>query len=164
MFDAYLLIEGIPGESTAKGFEDHIEVLSYGHNVSQSANMSASTAGGATTGRSTHGDFSIVKELDKASPLLNQQCSSGMHIPTITMVLVRSSGSDDRVPYMEYKLTRCIISSVSVGGGGGDAMPSESVTFNYGKIDWTYTQQKHDDGSGGGKTTGSWNLQTNAAK
>jgi type VI secretion system secreted protein Hcp len=158
------LIEGIPGECTTKGFEDHIQILSFGHNVSQSSNMSSSDAGGATTGRCSHGDFSIVKSLDKASALLNQQCSSGVHIPNVSLVLVRSGGTDDRVPYMEYKLATCIVSSVSIGGGGGDDVPTESVTFNYGKIDWTYTQQHHDDGSGGGKTTGSWNLQTNATK
>jgi len=163
MFDAYLLIEGVPGECTAAGYEDQIEILSYSHDVSQSANMSASTAGGATTGRCSHGDFSITKQLDKASSLLNHKCSDGSHIPTITLQLTRSGGGDEKVPYMEYKLTRCIISSVTIGGGGGD-IPMETVNFNYGMINWTYTQQKADDGRGGGKTTGSWNLQTNASK
>ncbi|MFO7607675.1 MAG: type VI secretion system tube protein Hcp [Candidatus Krumholzibacteriia bacterium] len=162
MFDAYLKIEGVPGECTVAGFEGQIEIQGYSHGVSQSASVSASTAGGATTGRCTHQDFAVTKELDKASALLAQKCSDGSHIPSITLTLTRAGGGD-RVPYMEYKLTKCLISSVSTGGGTG-SFPSESVTFNYAKIEWTYTQQKRDDGSGGGKTTGSWNLQTNAAK
>jgi type VI secretion system secreted protein Hcp len=162
MFDAYLLIDGVPGECTVAGFEGLIEIQSYNHGVAQSASASASTAGGATTGRCSHGDFTITKELDKASAILAQKCSDGSHIPTVTLTLTRSGGGD-RVPYMEYKLTNCIISSVSIGGGAG-SFPTESVAINYGKIDWTYTQQKREDGSGGGKTTGSWNLQTNSAK
>jgi len=162
MFDAYLLIDGVPGECTATGYEDQIEILNYSHEISQSANMSASTAGGATTGRCEHGDFTIIKELDKSTSILNQKCSDGSHIPTITLVLVRSGGGDNKVPYMEYKLRRCIVASVAISGGG--EIPTESVTFNYGMIEWTYTQQKQADGSGGGKTTGSWNLQTNASK
>lgn len=162
MFDAYLQIEGVPGESTVAGFEGQIEVQSFSHGVSQSASMSASTAGGATTGRCNHGDFTITKELDKATAILAQKCSDGSHIPAVTLTLTRAGGGD-RVAYMEYKLTKCIVSSVSIGGGTG-SFPTEAVSFNYGKIEWTYTQQKRDDGAGGGKVTGTWNLQTNAAK
>lgn len=165
MFDAYLLIEGIPGESTATGFEEQIPILSYNHGVSQPTAAVASTGGGATSGRCMHQDFSIVKELDKASPLLDQKCSDGGHIPAITLVLVRSGG-DSNVPFMEYKLTNCVVSNVSIGGGagGGGGVPTESVSFNYGKIEWVYTQTKRPDGGGGGATTGSWNLETNASK
>jgi type VI secretion system secreted protein Hcp len=162
MFDAYLLIDGVPGECTVAGFEGQIEIQSYSHGVSQSASASASTAGGATTGRCNHADFTISKMLDKASAILAQKCSDGSHIPTVTLTLTRAGGGD-RVPYMVYTLTSCIVSSVSIGGGTG-SFPNESVSFNYGKIEWTYTQQKREDGSGGGKTTGSWNLQTNAPK
>lgn len=162
MFDAYLKIEGVPGECSAAGFEGQIEVQSFSHGVSQSASLSASTAGGATMGRCTHQDFTITKMLDKATPLLAQKCSDGSHIPTVTLTLTRAGGGD-RVPYMEYKLTRCIVSSVSIGGGTG-SFPTEAVTFNYGKIEWTYTQQNPEKGTGGGKTTAIWNLQTNAAK
>ena len=106
--------------------------------------------------------LSKAEKRDKATAILNQKCSDGSHIPSITLTLTRAGGGE-HVPYMEYKLTKCIISSVSSGGSSG-SFPTENVTFNYAKIEWTYTQQKRDDGSGGGKTTGSWNLQTNTAK
>jgi type VI secretion system secreted protein Hcp len=35
------------------------------------------------------------------------------------------------------------------------------VSFNYGTIKWTYTQQKRTDGSGGGNVTGGWSLVEN---
>lgn len=162
MRDAYLKIDGIPGESTASNFKDWIEVLSYSHGVSQPTAASASTAGGASVGRCEHADFTITKELDKASPILAQKSSEGAHIKEITLVLCRST-EGGQVQYMEYKLTNSIISSVTVGGGGG-GLPTETVSFNYGKIEWKYTTQKRTDGTGGGNTTGSWNLQSNSAK
>ncbi|MBK8167239.1 MAG: type VI secretion system tube protein Hcp [bacterium] len=162
MFDAYLQIDGVPGECTAAGFEGMIEIQSFSHGVSQSASISASTAGGATSGRCSHQDFTITKELDKASPLLATRCCLGTHIPTITLTLTRAGGGQ-HVPYMEYKLSNSIISSVSIGGGTG-SFPTEAISFNYGKIEWTYTQQKRADGGGGGKVAGSWNLEKNAEK
>lgn len=162
MIDAYLKIEGIPGESTAKGYEKQIEIQGYSHNVHQSTDISASSSGGATTGRTTHSDFSITKPVDLASPVLLQRCCDGSHIPSLTLTLVRSGG-ESKVPFMVYTLTNLVVSDVSYAGDK-DGLPHESVSFNYGKIEWIYTQQKRAGGGGGGNTTGSWNLETNTAQ
>ncbi len=75
--DAFLKIEGIAGESTDKKHKDQIEILSYNHGVSQPSTGTASSAGGGTSGRCEHRDFTVVKELDKASPLIAQNKSLG---------------------------------------------------------------------------------------
>src|SRR5512141_296981 len=69
-FDAFLKIDGVPGESSDDKHKDWIEVLSYSWGVSQPSSGSASTAGGATAERANFSDFSVVKALDKASPKL----------------------------------------------------------------------------------------------
>jgi type VI secretion system secreted protein Hcp len=157
-FDAFLKIDGMPGESTDDKHKDWIEVLSYNWGASQLASATASSAGGATAERANFQDFSIVKTLDKASPKLALACADGTHIKDVTIELCRAGG--DKVKYMEYKMSDCIISSVSVGGGGGGE-PTESLTFNYGKIEWTYVQQKRADGSGGGQVAAGWDLEKN---
>jgi len=158
-FDAFIKIDGIPGESTDDKHKDWIEVLSYSFGVSQMASATASSSGGASAERANFQDFSIVKTLDKASPKLTLACASGQHIKEITVELCRAGG--DKVAYMEYKMNEVIISSVSVGGGGGGE-PTESLTFNFGKIQWTYTQQKRADGTAGGKVSAGWDLEKNA--
>ena len=163
MIDAYLQIDGIPGECTAKGYEKWIEVTGFSHGVSQSTDVSASSSGGATTGRCMHGDFSINKAVDLASPVLLQRCSDGKHIPKIVLKLLRAGG-DNNVPFMVYTMTNCVVSNVGYSGAAGGGLPAETVSFNYGKIEWVYTQQKRADGGGGGNTTGSWNRETNAAQ
>ena len=156
--DAFLQINGIPGESTDEKHKDWIEILSYSHGVSQSGAGSRSTGGAATSGRCNHQDFSVVKALDKASPALNLFCSKGDHIDKITLELCRATG--DKQPYMIYKLVDSVISSVSVGGGGG-GIPTESVTFNYGAIYWTYMETDHKTGKKKGEIKKFWNLVHN---
>lgn len=154
-------IEGISGESTDANHKGEFELMSFSHGVSQPRSATASTAGGGSAGRCNHTDFSITKEMDSASPVLNAQCCSGKHIPSIVVTLRRADG-DKSIPYMVYKLSDVVISSVSISGGS-DAVPIESVSFNYAKIEWEYTKQDRAKGGASGKTNGSWNLASNAA-
>ena len=143
-YDGFLKIDGIEGESTDDKHAGWIEVLSYSHGISHPRDA----------GRADHQDFSIVKELDKSSPKLNLYCCAGSHIPYIQFNL-RRAGEDEQV-YMEYKMTDAIICSVQPVGPvlaqgysdiefknftltlGGESLPLEEVTFNYGMIEWTY--------------------------
>lgn len=161
MFDAFCKVDGVDSESTDDKHPNWIEILSFSHNINQAASATKSSTGGASSGRCEHADFVIVKQLDKASPKLYELCSSGKHIKEILIEFCRAGG--DKVKYMEIKMEEVIISSVSPGGSakGSDDIPSEEVRFNYGKIKWTYTQQKRADGSGGGNVTGGWDLTAN---
>lgn len=156
----FLKIDGVKGESTDANHKDEIELLSYSHGVSQPTSAVASTAGGGTGGRCNHTDLSVSKMMDSATPILNQLCCTGKHIDSITMTLRRADG-DKSIPYMVYKLTDIVISSVSVGGSS-DSVPIETLTFNYAKIEWEYTKQARAKGGESGKTNGSWNLAKNA--
>jgi type VI secretion system secreted protein Hcp len=160
-FDAFLKIDGVPGESLDDKHKDWIEILSFSHGVTQPASQTASSVGGATAERVNVGDYSIVKHLDKASPKLHELCCNGKHIKEVTVELCRAGG--DKLKYMEVKMEQVIISSVSAGGSsqGSDGFPQEAVSFNFGKIKWTYTQQKREDGSGGGNVAGGWDLIAN---
>jgi len=158
MADMYLQVDGLKGESTDSEHKDWIELLSFNHSISQPASATANSAGGGTIGRCQHSDFSITKYVDLASPKMYELCSSGKHLKNVTIDLMRSSG-DSRVKYMEIKMEQVVISHVAPAGGGD--FPSEAVSFNYGTIKWTYTQQKRADGSQGGNAAGGWSLTEN---
>jgi type VI secretion system secreted protein Hcp len=160
-FDAFIKLDGIPGESTDDKHKDWIELLSFSTGVSQPTSGSASTGGGAGAQRANFSPFSFVKNLDKASPKIGLACADGTHIKEITMELCRAGG--DKVKYYEIKMNECMISSYRPGGSShsGDALPLEEVSIDYGKITWTYTQQKRGDGSGGGQVAGGWDLTAN---
>jgi len=73
-FDAFLRIDGIPGESQDSNHKDWIEILSYRHGVRQPVSITASSAGGAATERVSFGEFMISKLVDKATPKLFEAC------------------------------------------------------------------------------------------
>lgn len=156
-FDAFLKIDGIQGESTDDKHKDWMEITSCNWTVDQPTSASASTAGGGSAERANFHDFTITKELDKASPKLNLACADGTHIKEVILELCRSGS--DKLKYMEYKLSDVIVSSVAVSGSKG--IPTETVTLNYGKIEWIYTQQKRADGGGAGNIAAGWSLETN---
>ena len=161
MFDAFLKIDGIPGESTDDKHKDWIEVLSFNFGMEQPSSATDSSAGGGTTERVNIEDLAVVKHLDKASPKLYELCCTGKHIKDATLELCRAGG--DKTKYLEVKMEQVVISRAHPGGKaeGSDGFPTESISFNFGKVKWTYTQQKRADGSGGGNVTAGWDLTAN---
>ena len=160
-FDSFLKIDVIPGESTDDKHKDWIEVLSYSCGVSQPASGSSSTAGARSAERCNHNDFSVVKALDKSSPKLFLACCNGTHIKEVKIELCRAAG--DKTKYMEYKLSDVIISSYRPGGSaqGGETLPLEEVSFNYGKIELSYTATDHKTGKPCGDVKANWDLTAN---
>jgi type VI secretion system secreted protein Hcp len=147
----------VNGECTLKGYENHIEVLSYSHGVSLPVQAGTSNTG-RTTGRPNFGELSITKQLDLTSPALNFYCVQAKDLGTVVLKLIRQDATNTQVMYMTYALTSTLISSISVGGSGD--IPVETVTFNYSKITWTYIQQSKDVGKSG-TLEKYWDQQTN---
>lgn len=159
MFDAYLQIEGIKGESQEDQHKDWIEVLSYNHRVDQPTSSTRSSSGGGTTGASQHGDVTITKFVDMASPKLHDAVSTGKHFKKAVLDFCRQSGGS-KVKYLTITLEEVVISSVASDGAskGQNELPVETVALNYGTIEWVYTQQKRPDGAGGGNVTAKYDL------
>src|SRR5579864_7155946 len=107
-FDAFLKIDGIPGESLDDKHKDWIEILSFNHGLHQPSSATGSSAGGATTERVNVSDFSVVKHLDKASPKLYESLCKGTHIPNVVIEFCRAGG--DKLKYLEVKMEQVIIS------------------------------------------------------
>ena len=84
-FDAYLKIEGIPGEALDANHKDWIELTDFHYGVMQSVSDTASSAGGATVGGASCPDLFIAKLLDKASPKLFEACASGQHFKSMVI-------------------------------------------------------------------------------
>ena len=160
-FDAFLKISTVPGESTDDKHKDWIEILSFHWGVNQPSAGARSSGGAASAERANFNDFSIVKTLDKGSPKLFLACVKGEHIPEVKLELCRNTG--DKQKYMEYKMTDVLVSSVRPGGAaqGGESLPLEEISFNYGKVELTYTETDHATGKPKGDVKSNWDLKGN---
>ncbi|KQZ91538.1 MULTISPECIES: type VI secretion system tube protein Hcp [unclassified Pseudomonas] len=156
-FDAYIKIEGIPGEALDEQHRNWIEVNSYSFGTQQSTSATASSAGGATAGRTTLSTFTFTKELDKSSCKLMEASCAGEHLKEVTLVLSRAGG--DKLKYFEIVLEEVIIADYLQNAAAG--IPVEIVQLDYGRIKTVYTQQKRSDGAGGGNIAGGWDRINN---
>lgn len=145
----------VRGESTRGGFAGKMDLLSFSHGVAIQVTGDIGSPE-RTSGRPIHQDLTVTKYLDSASPVLNQRCCEGKAFPQVEIIVGRDD-SGSFVEAMRYTLKNALVSSISVGGGGGDR-PVESLTFNYTEIKWKYTPQQP-----GESVEGRWNLSTNSA-
>lgn len=160
MADVILIdLPGLEGTSQLAGFEKKIELLSYSHGVSMQVTGDVSNTE-RTSGRPMHQDFSMSKYIDKTTPMLNQHCCEGKLFATATITIGRNDAGVV-IPLIVYTLTNVVISSVSVGGGGGDK-PVESFSLNYASIKWDFSTQKEAGGKEG-TVQGKWDISTNKA-
>lgn len=143
-FDAYLDIPEVPGESTAKSFEKKIEIYSFSWGASNPVNIGPGT-GGAATGRVSISSFNVMKKTDVASPVLFKACCTGDHYPKMTVSLRKQTGTGGQDAFIIYGFEEVYVESVQWSGStGGDDVPTESVSFAFGKVTVEYKTQGKD--------------------
>lgn len=157
MFDAFLKIEGLTGESTRAGFEGQTQLESFSWGASNSTSMGSSGPGGGV-GKAKLDAFQCTKATDLTSPPLFQACCSGKHFPRAKVTL-RKAGGESPVNYLVYEFEKVFVSSIQWSDGGGESPPTESVQLSFGKVTITYTSQT-DAGVTGSPVVASWNVQT----
>ncbi len=160
-FDVFMKVDGIPGESSDSKHKDWIEILSFSHSVVQQLSGDRSQGSVGAEGRCNHADFTAVKLLDKASPKLHLYCCQGKRIPKIIVEMCQAGG--DKQVYMKYEMENVFVTSVSPGGsaGGEDSRPVETLSLNYDKVTWTYTQLDPQTNQPKGNTSSWWSTRMN---
>jgi len=156
--DMFLELTDIEGESKDDVYFGQIDVLAWGFGLSQSGTFHRGGGGGA--GKADFQDLSFTHYYDKASPNLKLRCATGKHIPE-AILTVRKAG-EAPLEYLKYTMTKCMITSVSCGGSGGEDQLTESVTINFAEIKEEYTIQK-DDGTGEAGPEFAFNIEANKA-
>jgi type VI secretion system secreted protein Hcp len=128
--DMFLAIDGVQGESTAKGHENEIDVLAWSWGTSSNSRQVCVQ------------DVSVTKFVDQASPTLLMNQVEGVVYPSATLV-VRKAG-ESPLEYIILEFRNLNVSSLSTGGSGGEDRLTENVTLNFGEVVYKYTPQKED--------------------
>ena len=154
--DMFLKIDGIKGESKDSKHADQIEIMSYSWGLSQTGTMAFGGGGGA--GKVQFQDFHFTNAISRASPLLFLKCATGEHIKEATLT-ARKAGEEQQ-DFLIIKMNDVLISSYQSGGSSGGDLPTEQVSMNYAKIEYSYKPQKP-DGSLDAAISAGWDLKKN---
>jgi type VI secretion system secreted protein Hcp len=151
----------INGESQEKGFEKQIQVLSWSWGATQTGSFAHGAGGGA--GKVSMQDFHFTMQMCTASPALFMHCATGQHISQAILTARKSGQKTAQQKFLVINFYDLLISSYNTGGANAsDGLPTESVSFNYSKIDIEYFVQ---DAKGVTKSAGKngYDLQKNHA-
>jgi len=139
--DYFLKFDGIKGESADAKHKDEIDIEAWSWGETNAAGPAGGGGGGA--GKVAMQDFHFVMRMNSASVSLMKACATGQHLKEATLT-ARKAGKDQH-EYLVVKMNDVLISSYQTGGSeGGDAVPTDQVSFNFAKIDVDYKRQKPD--------------------
>jgi type VI secretion system secreted protein Hcp len=128
--DMFLKLADIQGESKDAKHKDEIDVLAWSWGVS---NPSSTIIG---AGKPQFRALSLTKFVDRATPALMSACAKGSHIPNALLTCRR--GGLNPLEFIKIGLSNVLISSISEGASGGEDRPLETISLNYGRIEFDY--------------------------
>ena len=168
-FDIFLKLDGIDGESTTKGHEKEIEVVSYDQSIDSTV-PSGGGGGGGGAGKSTFSGVRIRKMLDTASIPIALACASGLHIATARFAFRRAPLDFYVVALEDVVVThagQCATTDVqsplafeTLAKSPAGAALLEEVTLHFAKIRWEY-RPMGPKGTGLPPITGGWDVKAN---
>jgi type VI secretion system secreted protein Hcp len=157
--NAYLLVADAPGPSTSK--TGYIDVLSFSFGVSQTSTYGTGASGKESkAGRADFSNLSIMKVLDKTSPILFDHCASGNILEKVILVYDKPVG-DKQADYFRVFLKDALITSLQLSGSNEN--PTESVSFAFQAVEIAY-KAEDDKGNLEGAVPKGYDLEALDAK
>jgi type VI secretion system secreted protein Hcp len=156
-FDAFLKLDGVPGESADAKHKGEIEVLSFSFGVSQAGG--APTGGGGGAGKASFTDFHFTARTQKSSPRLFVACAAGEHFKKAVLALRKAGGKQQDYITITFSEVR-ITSYQAAGAAEADDGPLDQVSLGYGKIAIEYREQDP-KGALAPPVKGGWDLKAN---
>ena len=148
----YMKYDGATGNVTESGHTGWIELNSFKWGL----NRSISTVVGSSDDREASApsvrEISVTKDCDVASTSLMQEALSGFG-KTVQIDFARTAKGQLDV-YLTLTLTNTMISGYSHSSDGGDGRPSESLSLNFTKFEYKFTQMDTDASPGTSATAG----------
>jgi type VI secretion system secreted protein Hcp len=107
------------------------------------------SATGRASGKRQHEPIKVVKVIDASSPQLRKAATTGEHLKEVVFEFYRPNGKDKDELYETIRLSDAIITGIQnrgAGSTGHNDRPTEEISFEYEKIEFTYAQQKQAPG------------------
>jgi len=131
----FLKFDSIKGSSTDQNFKDQIELHSFQWGAG--VGVGSPRGGDRTTSEPSVSEITSSKTLDKSSEGLFKALLKGDPVGKGTISFVAASKGES-VAFATLEIEDVIISGYSMSSGGSD-LPTESLSLNFTKFDWSFT-------------------------
>jgi len=152
----FIKFDGVDGEAQDKDHKGWSDILSFSWGLHK--------AGGGATGQTrrrgvaTVEDVVCTKEYDKSSPKLAEAICLGKIFPKVEIHDTATYG-ENRATFLKYELKNVMVSSHNVSAaGGGDAVPTETMSLNFEEVKQTYVEYSA-DGKKKGNVEMTWKVE-----
>ena len=140
--DIYMKIEGVQGESVAKGRTGQVDISDFTFGAAAPATVGGS-AGGIAVGKPKYQEVIAKKVFDSASEELLRNMGLGKTINSIIIEVTKPTGGDTQQTYVRYTFNTCAITSDSLAASVGDPY-NETFSFIYKSFKVEYYKQSPD--------------------
>ena len=132
----FMKIDGIEGDVTVPGFEGAIELDSFQFSIAKDVSK---IRGGSSDFVTSISDITITTTLSKASPAIFTEAVAGDAGISVTIDFVQNTQKGP-FTFAKYLLTDTLISgySVSASGGKEDSTPTETISLNFLKMEFSF--------------------------
>ena len=155
--DSFLKLGTLKGESVVKGFEDQMQLLSWGWGMSQTGTTHSAAGGGA--GKVNVQDLTVTKYIDAATPGLVLACCKGTHYDSAVLTMRKAGGT--ALEYVTLTLTEVLVSSYTCAGSQGEDRVSETFSLNFSKFKFSYQPQDAKGAKKGGAIDATYDIAKN---
>lgn len=136
--ETFLRLGDIKGESTDQKHKDQIEILSFTQSWTNSVEFGGGS-GGAGVGKVQCGAITMMKNIDKSSPLLLKGIATGQHFKD---AVITFQSSDTRLQSPEYytiTMTTVFLTELSQTDSADPNRIFEKLVLNAGTFEFKYT-------------------------
>jgi len=152
--DAYILIDGVNGETQAEGMSKNIELDSWSWGASSPADVGNK---GLSAGKPSLSDFTCSFTIDASSFQLVKNLYEGTHIKSAVFTGRKTGGGGTPYNYLQITMTNCFVTGFSTGGGSAGT-PVASLSIAYEEIKYEYFTQDTASGSVTSAGTATYNI------
>ena len=135
--ETFLRLGDIKGESTDLKHKDEIDILAFTQSFINPGDFSS--GGGGSTGKVQCGAITMMKNIDKSSPLLLKGVATGQHFKDAVITFQ----SDDKSSFQYYTiaLTSVIVTELTQTDAQDPNRIFEKLVLNAAQFEFKYTPQ-----------------------
>ena len=130
----FMKFGAVEGPVTTKGYEKWTELTSFQFGVGRGIGSAMAGGSGRESSAPSIREIVVNKIMDVSSPGLWKDATAGEVNTTVSIFFTRTSAGET-IDFLSYELIDCGLSGYSVSSGGD--MPTESLSMNFAKINWT---------------------------